>query len=221
MRVVAAILLLANVAFLIAWPEPVRLDDVSFSRPTAPEPPGVRRLVLLSERLTITEESEQLEPVLEETKPEPVPVCYAIGPLPQNEQLQAIATRLASEGYQSSVRKGDIREPAGYWVYLPAMKAREARAVVKDLKSHGIKDYFVGKQNYISLGIYSRKSQASVRQKEIAALGHDSILDKRFLTKTVHWLDIRELEAPLSESAAWDRIHEQNADLPIQKVNCE
>ncbi|MFQ5642176.1 MAG: hypothetical protein ACE5FQ_00590 [Thiogranum sp.] len=153
--------------------------------------------------------------------PEPERVCQTIGPLLDKNDAAAISAQLSRQGYQPAVRGGEVREPAGYWVYLPAMPASEARAIVNDLDANGMKDYFIGKRNHISLGIFSSKRKAQARLNRIKTLGYNAVLDQRYRTRTVYWLDIEEKAQPLLGSGLWGVIQAQHADIRVQRVSCE
>ena len=169
--------------------------------------------------LTATNE----EIIVQEVVPEVThdPVCYSIGPFSLTPEAGAVARQLEDAGYRVIERVDSIREPKDYWVYLSAMPKDEARRVVADLKARGIKDYFVGKQHYISLGIFSRKSQALRRQKQIAGLGYDAVLDRRFRDRSVRWLDIRDEQDTLSASQLWSGIQENYQDVEAKPASCE
>jgi len=153
--------------------------------------------------------------------PEPERVCQTIGPLLDKNDAASISAQLYQEGYRPAVRGGEVREPSGYWVYMPAMRADKARAIVKDLDENGMKDYFIGKRNHISLGIFSNKRKAQVRLKRIKTLGYDAVLDQRYRTRTVFWLDIEEKEQPLLSLEFWGEILVKHADIRVQRVSCE
>ena len=153
--------------------------------------------------------------------PEPERVCQTIGPLLDKNDAASVSAQLYQQGYQPAVRGGEVREPSGYWVYMPAMPASEARAIVNDLDANGMKDYFIGKRNHISLGIFSSKRKAQARLKRIKTLGYDAELDQRYRTRTVYWLDIEEKGRPLLSSAFWGGIQAQHADIRVQRVSCE
>jgi hypothetical protein len=153
--------------------------------------------------------------------PEPERVCQTIGPLLDKNHAASISAQLYQEGYKPAVRGGEVREPSRYWVYMPAMPAGEARAIVNDLDANGMKDYFIGKRNHISLGIFSSKRKAQTRQKRIKTLGYDAVLDQRYRTRTVFWLDIEEKGQPLLISELWGRIQAQHVDIRVQRVSCE
>ena len=246
MRYIAWILLVANIAFF-AWnfvlsPAPVRV-----ALRVAPVPPGIDTLVLLSERgpepadvadasatpaapsapAGVSDEAPQhevqsvadAEPVVPDA---PAPrVCRTVGPFLEKEDATQVFVELAKQGYVLNVRDGDVREPAGYWVYLPAPNAEEARNIVADLDAHGMKDYFIGKQNHISLGIFSGKDKARIRQQTVKRLGYDAILDQRYRMRDVFWLDVEEQDQPLLGSEIWRKLQARHADIRAQRVSCE
>lgn len=148
-------------------------------------------------------------------------VCQTLGPFLKKHDVTAVFALLSRNGYVLKVRDGDAREPAGYWVYLPAMEANEARRIVADLDAHGMKDYYIGKQNYISLGIFSGKDKAERRLMEVKRLGYDAILDQRFRTRDVYWLDVGEGGTPLLGTDIWEQIQAEHADVRAQRVSCE
>ncbi len=160
---------------------------------------------------------------VEEESPPPPPerICQTIGPLMKTDDVNHIAQRLESQGFAARQRSGKVRQPSGYWVYLPAMPAADARRIVSDLDSKGMTDYFIGKQNYISLGIFRRKDQAQVRLEQVTAFGYGAVLDQRYRTRTVHWLDVEEAGQPLLASSVWQQIQAQHADIRVQRVSCE
>lgn len=156
-----------------------------------------------------------------ETKADVRLVCQTVGPLMAENDARAIAALLSGQGYTPHTRTGEAREPSGYWVYMPAMPGREARRIVAELDANGMKDYFIGKQNYISLGIFSRKDKAQLRLDQVQALGFDAKLDQRYRTRSVYWLDIEEREKPLLGSDLWVQIQAQHADIRVQRISCE
>lgn len=151
----------------------------------------------------------------------PEPLCQAIGPFMQQADAEGVGQQLAALGYQPSLRTGEVRNPAGYWVYMPAMPAAEARRIVAELDAHGMTDYYIGKQNYISLGIFSGKKKAQMRLEQIEQLGFDAILDQRFRTRAVYWVDIRQGGVPLLVSEIWPQIQAQHTEIRVQRISCE
>jgi hypothetical protein len=248
LRYLAYTLVVANLGFFV-WnvflppsPEPVVQRAV-------PVPPGVEPLVLLSERKeknpaeavaaptpeAVEEQAviaaSETPPADETDKPsddkadtaaaEPPRVCRTVGPFLDKNDATRVFGVLAKQGYVLNVRDGDVREPAGYWVYLSARSSKDARAIVADLDTHGMKDYFIGKQNHISLGIFSDKEKARTRQQTVRRLGYDAVLDQRYRMRDVYWLDVEEQGKPLLGSEIWRKLQAEHTDIRAQKVSCE
>lgn len=148
-------------------------------------------------------------------------VCQTLGPFLKKPDVTSVFALLARNGYTVNVRDGDAREPAGYWVYLPAMQAREARRIVADLDAKGMKDYYIGKRNYISLGIFSERDKAEGRLQQVKQLGYEAILDQRFRTRDVYWLDVEQGDTALLGSEVWKQVQAGHADVRAQRVSCE
>ncbi len=241
MRYLIYLLIIANLAFW-AWypapPEPMPRDRALSL------PPGVETLVLLRERgqdpkpaetdPSLVPEPEASEvsvddAPLEEPPPEPEPVaveepvdrCYSIGPFMAAEDQAAAATTLRRAGLEVKPRSSDVQEPIGYWVYLPAMASEEARRVAAELTRQGVSDYFIGKQNYISLGAFSAKPAAEERRRQIAALGYEPRLDPRFRTRTAFWLDVLESAAAPVPEERWAEIQARYPEAWRQSLSCE
>ncbi len=241
MRYLIYLLVIANLAFW-AWypapPEPMP-RDAALSLP-----PGVESLVLLREREQEPKPPETDPPLapepqasespgddmpLEETPPEPEPVavevpvdrCYSIGPFMAAEDQSAAAASLRRAGLEVKPRSSDVQEPIGYWVYLPAMASEEARRVAAALTRQGVTDYFIGKQNYISLGAFSAKSTAEERRRQITALGYEPRLDPRFRTRTAFWLDVLESAAAPVPEERWAEIQARYPEAWRQSLSCE
>jgi hypothetical protein len=147
--------------------------------------------------------------------------CLTVGPLPQADDASAVSARLEAHGYHSRVRAQEIRKPAGYWVYMPAMPAPQAHRIVSELDAHGLTDHYIGKQNYISLGIFSQESKAQRHLARIRQLGFDAVLEQRYRTAKEYWLDVDETDVPLAGTDLWTRIQREYADAGVQRVSCE
>jgi hypothetical protein len=160
-----------------------------------------------------------------EVEPEPVSaapetMCHTLGPLLDTGEVTSISEKLSEHGFQLNVRGSKVREPAGYWVYMPAMPAAKARSIVADLDAQGMKDYFIGRKNHISLGIFSTEKKARKRLKRVKELGYDAKLGQRYRSRAVYWLDIEEKELPLLGSQVWGKIQIQHPDSRVQQVSC-
>jgi hypothetical protein len=147
--------------------------------------------------------------------------CETVGPISSDKLAKELASLLASHSYEVDKRSDQLREPAGYWVFLPSMERAAARSVVADLDAHGMTDYYVGKQNYISLGIFSDEVKAAARQHVVQQIGYDPVVEQRFRTRNVVWLNVGSQAKALAGSALAKEILAQHANLQIKEAACE
>jgi len=175
-----------------------------------------------------TEQADASDTVTQnrEVEAEPVsvaaePVCHTLGPLPDNSDVTSISEKLSRHGFQFNVRGDKVRVPAGYWVYMAAMPAAKARSIVADLDAQGMKDYFIGRKNHISLGIFSTEKKARKRLKRVKELGYDAELGQRYRNRAVYWLDVEVGKLPLPDSQIWEEILAQHTDIRVQQVSCD
>ncbi len=160
-------------------------------------------------------------PAASQAERAPPTTCHAVGPFTEPEAARFAGAELEAAGYRSQPRAGEVRQPSGYWVYLPAMPAAQARRIVAELDAHGMSDYFIGNQNYISLGIFSDKSKAQARLEQIRQLGFDAVLDQRYRTRKVYWIDLEPAAQPLLVSAVWTQLQQRYPDIRVQRVSCD
>ncbi len=243
MKYLVYLLVVLNLAWF-AWQRTQPPPEPQAPR-LAPLPEGVEPLVLLPERKR--QEPEAVTPALEAEpppgpagsgepqpeagpaappapEPEPVavvPVCRTLGPVASSEQASELVARLSAEAYPTILRDGETQVPAGYQVYLPPMSGEQARQVVARLQEAGMTDYFVGRNNRISLGIFSSRQKAEQRRQAIRELGYDARLDTRYRTRKVYWIDFQDVPGRDDEAAAWRQILASDPALEAQRVSCE
>ena len=93
--------------------------------------------------------------------------------------------------------------------------------VVEDLSSQGIEDYFIGRQNFISLGVFSDRATAERRREEIEQYGYQPQVEQRFRTTSQYWLDLEAPEPDLPTEAQWNDWLEQHPDASPQPKPCQ
>lgn len=164
---------------------------------------------------------ERPDPAPPVPEPDPVRLCHSIGPFPDRQRLTAFLNELTGLDQDPVVRMSRIEQPSGYWVYLPSMPRTEARAIVGELAAKGVQDYFLGRQNFISLGVFNDKRTAEDRVREIAALGYQPRLEPRFLTREVFWLDLEESGADPIAEGQWQVLLGAHDGIRRQPVACQ
>ncbi|MFN2330053.1 MAG: SPOR domain-containing protein [Chromatocurvus sp.] len=158
-----------------------------------------------------------------ELPPPPVPtrLCQVIGPFSARDQVDALLSELTALGKTATVRAAQTEEPSGYWVYLPAMPRADARRTINELAAKGVKDYYLGRQNFISLGIFSDERSAENRLQEMIALGYQPRMEQYFVTREVYWVDLEELGPDHLSDAQWRDLLNAQLEPRRQPVTCE
>jgi hypothetical protein len=182
-----------------------RTDEAAAPTPPQPAPPP------------------EPEPAVQPEPPpaEPVAVCHTIGPFNAEADAKAAARRLARWGLEPKQRTSDVQEQNGYWVYLPSMPAAEAKAVARTLDEQGFSDYFIGRQNYISLGLFSDKTTANRRRAQVERMGLEPRVGPRFKNRTAYWLDVEESSDKLLSDDRWSELETEQPEAQRQPVACE
>ncbi|MET0013031.1 MAG: hypothetical protein ABW088_05195 [Sedimenticola sp.] len=161
-----------------------------------PEPSAVAELVAAADASDTTEpeaDEEGSEPVAQE--PKSLPYCGVLGPLDDEEAAKSITAKLERLAFNPLMREQSMIRTTGYWVLIPPAKDQEAAIEhVNALKAKGFKDvrrFFQGPlKNAVSLGIFSRRGNASNRQKEVEAKGFKVEIKPRVSESILYWIDI-------------------------------
>ena len=146
-----------------------------------------------------------------------MPACLALGPFEILDEVKAVSTRLDSLGLQPRQRIAEVREENGYWVYLPSMEHAAALEIAGMLDEQGDDEYFIGRDNVISLGTFKGISRAEMRLEQVRKLGLDAILEERFRTRDSYWLEFH--MAP-SADRGLSAILGENPQLQLHELAC-
>jgi hypothetical protein len=157
-----------------------------------PEPESELEVVLEPELLEPDEDPAMIESLTELQPPGNGGAisCQTLGPIMAVAQLRLLDGKLGELGLEFRRRTTGDQKAIGYWVYLPAMERSQALEIKARLDKHKDKEYYIGKDNLISLGIFKVKSRADVRLGQVRKLGLEAVLESRYRKDTVHWLDI-------------------------------
>lgn len=152
---------------------------------------------------------------------EPEGICQTIGPFGTRARAQRMAGALVDLHIEPELRTARIEQPSGYWVYLPSMAGSDAKHIVDELSTRGVKDYFLGRQNFISLGVFSDKNSAERRLREISDLGYRPKLEPRFLVQEVFWIDVVESPGHRVADEQWADLLLDETGVRRQIIRCE
>jgi hypothetical protein len=210
MRHVVYLLVVVNLVFL-GWNifQDQSIRQVERNLPPLPE--TAARLVTLQEKQqTAADEVSVIETVTENEPPGAGVslVCQTLGPFLAREEIQEMEAKLVAMELEPQQRETAKQRPIGYWVHLPGMERAEARRQAQILDDHNDKEYFIGKDNVLSLGVFQDMNRAKERLKRVRKLGLEPQLETRYRTVAEYWLDFQ------VESAAGEQLTGLVADDP-------
>lgn len=154
------------------------------------------------------------------------PTCYTAGPFVTAREAADVADKLKPLGIEVRQRVSESNELSAYWVYLPPFQSRErAQEATRELARRGVKDYFVvsaaGKENAVSLGVFSTREAAERRRNEIAKLGYAPALDERYHTRFEYWLDYSLSSSATPSDAVLAVLQQEWPDARVSPRSCE
>jgi cell division protein FtsN len=139
----------------------------------------------------------KLDPPLEIPADRPADdLCFTLGPFREMKTLRIVTREIKDYVVEASFRSREEQEQSMFRVYLaPVGSNREAKALIKQLVSKNIRDYFIiadgPKKNGVSLGYFSNKGRAQRHAERVRQSGFDAIIEPVFRSYTIYWLDYR------------------------------
>ena len=210
MRHVVYLLVVVNLVFL-GWNIFQSQSIRQVERDLPPLPETAAQLVTLQEKeQAAADEVSVIENVTENEPPGAGVslVCQTLGPFLAREAMQEMEVKLVAMELEPQQRETAKQRPIGYWVHLPEMERAEARKQAQILDDHNDKEYFIGKDNVLSLGAFQDMNRAKKRLKRVRKLGLEPQLETRYRTVAEYWLDFQ------VESAADEQLTGLVADDP-------
>lgn len=195
MRHVVYLLVLANLIFL-GWNMFQNQSARQAERDLPPIPDTAVSLVTLQEKEKEQATADEVSVIDTMTGNEPPGagvslVCQTLGPFSVRAAMQEMEAKLVTMDIEPEQRETAKQRPIGYWVHLPEMERAEARRQAQILDDHNDKEYFIGKDNVLSLGAFQDMNRAKKRLKRVRKLGLDAQLETRYRTVAEYWLDFQ------------------------------
>jgi len=193
MRHVVYLLLVVNLVFL-GWNIFQSQSVRQVERDLPPLPETAAQLVTLQEKEQAAAEEVSVIENVTENEPPGAGVsllCQTLGPFIAREAMLVMEARLVTMELEPQQRETAKQRPIGYWVHLPEMERAEARRQAQILDDHNDKEYFIGKDNVLSLGAFQYMNRAKKRLKQVRKLGLDAQLETRYRTVAEYWLDFQ------------------------------
>jgi hypothetical protein len=218
MRYVIYMLVVANCLYF-AWNMTGDAPHSEVVHVLPPLPPDVRTLTTVQERAAGSD-SANVSDIEELTAGQPPGAgvslsCHVLGPFMAEAEMQAARERLGELGFEPQPRSSDVQTQIGYWVYLPTLGHDQALQVVEVLKENKVKDYFVGAEDFVSLGIFRELASANKHSERIRKLGFEPLIEPRYSTRSVHWLDLEDFDVSTAQP-----ILEKYPDIRLQELAC-
>ncbi|GEM_PF-1491657 len=148
-----------------------------------------------------TEDESQTE-VAVVPEPQPLPLtCYKLGPITDLASAEGLSGHLTQLGLATVMHNQSIKKTKGYWVMLPSLASYgQARQKQRELKEAGFSDFWIfpkGEyENAISLGLYSRLSNAETAHKQSLKKGVTTVVVPRQVEIDQYWLEFQSVEQP-------------------------
>lgn len=220
MKHVVYLLVVANVVYL-GWNLFITGSGPDGRQAIAPVPEGVRPLVLLreAEGQGAALDGSAIDQLTLAQPPAAIRAasCKAIGPFTVRAQLDAAMQELDALGLQPTEHATQSRIENGYRVYLPEMTHELSAAIAAQLQAHGDEDFFIGKDNVITVGTYKVIESAEQRRDEIARYGLEAVIEQRFRTLDTWWLELP--DKPAAEAGLAGLLAER-PQLELHTLSC-
>lgn len=220
MRHLIYLLVVANLVVFL-WHAVLERGDEARERALPPLPAGVRTLVTLEEREQARsgDGADNLESLTASQPPGAgLPLtCTMLGPFLTSAEMEPVSERLAELGYRTEPHTTEEQTRIGYWIFLPPMEREKALEITRMLGDKGDREYYIGRDNLVALGAFREMARVEKRLKRVRELGLDPVVEPRYKTHTVYWLNLEGLNP---EAADLETIAGEFPDIQPQGVAC-
>ncbi|MGQ0430063.1 MAG: hypothetical protein ACT4UQ_09040 [Gammaproteobacteria bacterium] len=198
MRILVAVLLLANVAWF-AWSH--------WIEPPAPLPAAASRPE--GQSIMLAREAPPA-PAAQLPAARAADHCLSLGPFTDLTDAARASTLLRENELEPRQRAGEGVVWKGFWVALDGLPDRAAaNGVIERLRRFGIGDAYAmpgdAGRITVSLGLFSERQRALRRLDDVKALGLEPRITERERRGTVYWIDVD--VAPPAELPDAARLH--------------
>lgn len=138
------------------------------------------------------------------------PLCELVGPFADMDKAGEFLERLDGIEIRGGIKEIELPTGAGYWVYLKPLKNRkEALRRLSELQAKGVDSYVIPKgelENGISLGMFSQKTLADARLKEMTRVGLDPLLKEIERSYREIWVMLEQGEGAKMNKYTWENL---------------
>lgn len=223
MRWIAASLLIANILTFVYLQLFAEKPAVAHTPQLASQVSAPRSVVLLSELVAGSGNSEvapvealriESNPLANSTSPvRPLasgPLCTIVGRFEKLLEAEYFLEQLTALGLSAEIKNIIVASESGYWLHLPPEASRkEALRRLSELQRRGIDSYVIPSgnlENGISLGMFSQKTRAETMRAKIASQGYEPQVTPVPREQKEIWLYLPQGEATKLSAERWAEL---------------
>jgi hypothetical protein len=233
MKVFFALLLIANIAFVVfQWLLPY--DQLFVEKKKIPAGEQLQLLTnanvaIISESEVVAEVEAEAEQPLEdepeflvtEEAVDPL-VCYTIGPITDKARAIEISGRYSGNQAETALKSSLEKQYLGVMVFIGGHKNRGAAITTANkLSAKGIRDHIIinrpEQPNLLSLGVFGLKKNADRLKARVARLDFPVETEARYRERTIYWLYVEQSsETELLQLLVDDEFDTGISQIPTQ-----
>ena len=172
-----------------------------------------------------TDETGLAAPGTNDTAEPLAPECFAIGPIEVETDVDPILESLADRDITGQVRKEEEMDVRGFRVLVPTHSLDEAVPVVNKIRDSGDKDVLFLRDGVhkgkVSVGVYARRANAEVRQRQIDKLDIDTEIEPIGDLRTYFWVDLMLRKPGGLPDEVVRQLKEDQPDLEVIPRSCD
>ncbi len=174
-------------------------------------------------RTDVSQQPAKLDGVekIDSNKTEKPVICYEAGPFSSKSAYQSWVKRLNVDKAAIQPLSRDEEVISAYQVYYPAAETlAESEANVQMFKEKGITDLFLVRtsqeQGQISLGVFTKQSQALLMQSQMLAKGINTLIKPKSKTKLQYYALIADSGEVMTRL---NTLEKNDLDMTVKKLN--
>lgn len=154
------------------------------------------------------------------------PTCMTLGPFDEDADLGELIETLPEGTTAVEEHLADGRKLVAYWVLIaPLESASATRRLANRLLADGAQDLWMfpdGEyQGYVSMGLYTRKSNASRRIRQLQEKGYEAYLEPRYRVVPQRWLDLTLDAGVLLPQVSVALLRDLGAEASMTEKECQ
>lgn len=187
--------------------------------PPAPVPPPLE-----APNIQLVAELAQLIPLPQQNTAKVAPICIRLGPVYGQKDAMDLATMLENVGQTTEIETQTTLQNGGFWLVIAAKKDN-TETIMAQLNAAGIMDVWIfdegSLQGMISLGLYSKHTDAETRRTLLQRKGFNPEIRPREIEVTSYWIATNYVESNTAVQTVMEKIHELYPHLTSPPPSCK